>query len=545
VDDIVRRCLARHPRARWQTAHETESALRQVLTALAPGRAPAPLSTAAQARQWAAGAALAAMIGVAVWVAGIGSLRTPGAAAEPIRSLAVLPLDDLSGDPEQEYFADGVTDQLIADLAGVSALRVISRTSVMRYRRTQTPVPAIARELHVDAVIEGSAVRTGDTVRIVARLIRGGTGEIVWARSYERGMRDVVILQREVARAITAEVGVTVTPQEQARLGNERPVDPETHRLVLLGLHHAGKSTEDGLRKAIEFFESALAREPENARAHAGLADAYVGLNGFYLHPQEVMPRAKHSAETAIRFDESLAEAYATLGFIHLVYDWNGPAAEKALLRALEINPALATARLHYAAYPTTQARNQEAVREIRRAVEFDPLSIRAYSLGANLLVFTRDYEEAIELGRKGLELEPNSAFILAFQGVAYAQLGRFADGVANMKRAETLDGSPTILALEAVVFGLAGQKDAARAVIHRLEETARNRYFCPYEIGAAYATIGEAGIAYDWFREGIKGRADCMAWLGVEPWMDAFRADPRYRTLLEEIGLTPSPPRP
>ena len=295
---------------------------------------------------------VAALTGFAVWVMAGGFQRwSTSASAGQIRSVAVLPLDNLSGDPEQEYFADGMTEQLIADLAKIGGLRVISRTSVMHYRK--------AREASADhcAGIAGRRDhrRFGRPrerqVRITAKLIRGVTGEIIWAQSFERDLRDVLALQSEVARTITSKVDITLTPQEQARLASARPVDPEVHRQVLLGRHHAAKATEEGLRKAVQYFDVAIAKDPANALAHAGLAEAYTELSGFYVDPREAMPKAKRAAETALRLDESLADAHAALGYVHLVYDWDGPAAEKALLRALDLNPTLATARLNYAAY--------------------------------------------------------------------------------------------------------------------------------------------------------------------------------------------------
>ena len=305
-------------------------------------------------------------------------------------------------------------------------------------------------------------------MRITAKLISGATGEIIWAQSFERDLRDVLALQSEVARTITSKVDITLTPQEQARLASARPVDPEVHRQVLLGRHHAAKATEEGLRKAIQYFDAAIAKDPANALAHAGLAEAYTGLSGFYMDPREAMPKAKRAAETALRLDESLADAHAALGYVHLVYDWDGPAAEKALLRALALNPTLATARLNYAAYLTTQARHDEAVREVRRAVDLDPLSIRTHAIGTVLLLFTRRYDEAIELARKGLEFEPDAAFTLAFQGVAYAEQGRFDEAVDNVQRAAQLDNSLTILALQAHVLAVAGRTEQAETLIRQ-----------------------------------------------------------------------------
>jgi tetratricopeptide (TPR) repeat protein len=368
----------------------------------------------------------------------------------------------------------------------------------------------------------------------------GGSGEIIWSQDFERDLRDVLRLQREVARTITSKVDLTLTPQEQARLASAEPVDPEVHRQVLLGRYHTAKATEDALRRAVQYLDGAVSMAPANALAHASLADAYIGLSGYYVPPREAMPRAKRAAETALALDESLADAHAALGFIHLVYEWEGPAAEKALLRALGLNPTLATARLHYAAYLTTQSRREEAVREIQQAVRFDPVSIRTNALATSLLLFTRRYDDAIELARRGMEFEPHSGFALAFQGVAYAEQGRFDEAVLNMEKAAQLDQSPTILALQAHVLAVAGRKEQAKTLIQEVEASTAGRYFCPYEIASAYVSLGDADTADRWFRKGLDDRADCMAWLGVEPWIEPFRSDPRYASLLREIGLDP-----
>jgi TolB-like protein/tetratricopeptide (TPR) repeat protein len=484
---------------------------------------------------------LAAITGLAAWLLA-GRVHQPSSPrpATEIRSIAVLPLEDMSGDADQDYFADGMTEQLIADLATIRGLRVISRTSVMHYKTARKPAPAIAQELRVDGLIEGSLMRAGEKVRITAKLIEGVSGEVIWIQNFERDLRDVLTLQREVARVIGRKVNMTLTPQEQERLAVAPVVDPEVHRQVLLGRHHTAKATEDALRKAVQYFDIALAQAPENAMAHAGLAEAYMGLSGYYMPPREAMPKAKQAAEAAIGLDPSLAEAHAVLGFIHLVYDWDGPAARASLQRALELNPTLATARLHYAAYLTTQARHEEAVAEIRRAVEFDPASIRTNAIATSLLLFARRFDEAIELAQRGFEFEPN-AYALAFQGVAYAEQRRFTEAVDNLERAARLDDGATILALQAHVLALAGQKAEARKVIRRVEESTKTRYFCPYEIATAHVSLGDADTAYRWFRKGVEERADCMAWLGVEPWIESFRSDPRYPTLLRDIGLDPS----
>ena len=531
VDDIVRRCLTRDPDERWQTAGDVLRELKRASGAIAPVRM--------RQATWRWVAVLCATVtGLLawLWVAGVNRAPTTTAGGQ-IRSMAVLPLQNLSGEPEQEFFADGMTEQLIAELAKIKGLRVISPTSVMQYKGASRPLQDIVRELRVDALIEGSVVHSDDSVRITVKLIRGSTAEIMWAESYERPLRDLLALQARVARTISGEVGITLTPQEEARLAG-RPIDPEMHLQVMLGRHHLAKATEDALRKAVQYFEAAITDDPENALAHAGLAEAYSGLNGFYMDPMEAMPKAKRAAETALRLDDSLADAHAALGYVHLVYDWDGPSAEKELLRALDLNPSLAIVRLKYAAYLTSQARHDEAAQEIHRALDLDPKSIQSHTFGTLFLLFTRRYDEAIELARQGLEFEPDSAFTLAFQGYGLAERGRFKEAVDNLRRAVQLNNSPTIRAVQAHVLAVAGQKAEARRLVQQIEKESQNRYFCPYEIGSVYVSLGDRDSAHDWFRKGVDGRADCMAWLGIEPWLDPFRSDPRYQELLKDIGL-------
>ena len=538
IDELVRRCLAKNPGQRLQAAAEVLRALRQVTGSLSQVRA-RRARFARHRRQWVAGIAVAAVAGAAAWMASNGSRSSPPATPPfSIRSIAVLPLESLADD--QDYLTEAMTDQIVAGLARNGALRVIARTSTDRYKRAGKPVPDIARELQVDAIVEGSVTHAGDRIRITARLIRGPTGELLWTRSFERSLREVLTLPREVAQAIAARLDVPPALETQVGLTDVRPVDPELHRQVLLGRYLAAKSTEEELLKAIQYFDAVIARDPANALAHAGLAEAYISLSGYYMHPQQAMPRAKRAAETAARLDDSLADAHAALGYVYLVFDWDGPAAQQALLRALDLNPTLAMARLNYAAYLTSQGRYDDAAREIHTAVSLDPFSIRTYSFGTLFLLFTRRYDEAIELARKGLEFEPGSAFTIAFQGAGYSAQGRHQEALTNLERAAGLDNSLTIRALQAHVLAVAGRHDDARALLRQIEHETRARYFCPYEIATVYVSLGDQDTATRWFRKGVGDRADCMPWLGVEPWMDPYRADPRYAALLKEIGLTP-----
>ena len=534
--EIIHRCLAKDLGQRYQTAQEVQSAL-DAATLEHVGVARRWSRISARAATWGLAGVLTAALMTALIVRQRGS---PVPTPTVIRSLAVLPLENLSADPEQEYFADGMTDQLIADLSSIPTLRVISRTSVMQYKRARKPLSAIARELNVDAVVEGAVVRAADRVRISAKLIRAATEKNLWAGSYERDVDDTLALQTEVARNIAHEVDITLTTQDEARLARARRVDPAAHQLFLLGRFHANKDTEEGLNKAIEYFERAIAQDPAYAAAYAALAGVYATISSTYVHPRGAMPKAREAALAALRLDDSLAEAHAVLGFIHLIYDWDGPAAKRELERAIQLNPSLAVARTNYAAYLSTQGRLDDSIREVRRAISLDPLSLRAHADGASLLLFARRNDEAIQLAGKGIALEPNFAFGFAFQGVGYGEQGRFGEAVRSLERAARLDRSATIVALGAHVHAIAGQKDEALRLIREVEENAQKRYFCPYEIGTAYVSLRDPDTAYKWFRKGVEDRADCMAWLGIEPWIDPFRSDPRYAQLLRDVGLAP-----
>ena len=521
LDEIVRRCLDKNPGQRWQRAGDVLRALRQASEAFTTTHTRAAQSgyTIGRASRWAAGFLAVTLTAATAWVmaGGLQHWRTTTAAGR-IRSLAVLPLENLSDAEDQEHFADDMTEQLIADLATVDGLRVISRTSVMHYKAVRKPVPVIARELRVDAIIDGTVVQAGGRLRITTRLVSGATGDVLWAQAFERDLKDMLSLQSDVASSITNTMDRTMERPQVTRPKRVRAVDPAVHRQVLLARHHAAKGTEEGLRTAVEFFTRAIAADPGHAAAHAGLAEAYTELSGFYVDPRQAMPKAKHAAETAIHLDDALAEAHAALGYVQLVYEWDGPAAATALRRALYLNPTLATARLNYAAYLSTQARHEDAVREVRRAVDLDPVSVRTHAFGAMLLLFTRRADQSLELARRGLELEPKSGFILAVQGVAYAEQKRYDEAVDNLRRAAELDNSLTILALQAHVLAVAGRREQAIEVLRTVEEAAKHRYFCPYQIGTVSVSLGRFDTATALFRKGTSERADCMAWLGVEP---------------------------
>src|SRR5271155_1980359 len=316
-------------------------------------------------------------------------------ASPKIRSLAVLPLESLSGDASQDYFADGMTDELITDLGQISALRVISRTSIMTYKHAHKLLPEIARELNVDAVVEGTVLRSGEQVRITAQLIQAPDDKHLWAESYEGNLRDTLALQKEVARNIAEQIRIEVTPREQAALKSVKAIDPEAYEAYLKGRFFWNKRTADGLKKAVDYFNQAIAKAPNYAAAYSGLADTYALLGDWQyavMTPKEAMPRAKAAAMKALELDDSLGEAHASLAFCLDGFDWNFEAADREFRRAIELNPGYATAHHWYAWHLSLLGRNTEALAEMRKAENLDPLSLIINSDLAELLLIARSY---------------------------------------------------------------------------------------------------------------------------------------------------------
>src|SRR5438270_440350 len=371
---------------------------------------------------------------LAVWL-----IRSRGRAPTGIRSLAVLPLDNLSGDASQNYFADGMTDELITDLAQISALRVISRTSVMVYKGARKPLPQIARELNVDAVVEGTVLRSGDQVRITAQLIQAPADKHLWAESYEGNLRDTLALQKKVASAIAEQIRIELTPQEQAGLKKAKVVNPEAYEAYLKGRYFWNKRTADGLKAALAYFNQAIEEDPNYAQAHAGLADSYNLLGDWeygVLAPSEAYPKAKAAAIKALEQDNTLGEAHTSLAFSLDVFDWDWDSAEKEFGRAMELNPGYATAHQWYAWHLSEMARNSEAIAEMRKAEHLDPLSLIINADMAEILLVAHLNDEAIEQSRKTVEMDPNFAIAHYQLGQAFVQKHNYNEAIGEFQKA-------------------------------------------------------------------------------------------------------------
>ncbi len=485
--------------------------------------------------------ALGALVGLNV--AGLRGrvLRAVGAVGESplqIHSIAVLPLENLSGDPEEEYFADGMTEELITDLGKISALRVISRTSVMRYKGTKKPLPEIARELNVDAIVEGTVQRSSDRVRITANLLYAPSDRHLWAQTYERDLRDVLSLQDEVARAIAGQIRAKVTPREHARLASARPVNPEAYRLYLEGRYYFFKRTLPAFEKSIQLLERALEENPNSALAYAGLSESYAILP-FYGGglPKDAFPKAKAAARKALELDSSLAEAHAALGFCLLWYDWDWSAAERELRQAIELKPSYVVGHHWYAEYLSAMGRHEQAIAEIRRAQELDPVSPLLHAIGGEIYNFARRHDEAIEQCREGLELD--SSFGLAHRnlGLGYFGKGMYEEAIAEFEGADRLIGRGNRLCL-ARVYAMAGRRDAAVKMLNRFSEQCTRGEISPIGLSSLYVALGKKQRALDWLQKAYEQRDPYMVFIRVDWAFDPLRSAPRFQALLRRMNF-------
>ncbi|HEY6221457.1 MAG TPA: protein kinase, partial [Candidatus Eisenbacteria bacterium] len=418
----------------------------------------------------------------------------PSSAARPapspargtgIQSILVLPLENLSGDPEQEFFADGMTEELIADLAQIQALRVISRTSAMRYKKTQKTLPEIGRELNVEAVVEGSVRRYGDRVRITAQLIEVASDRHLWAKSYERDLSDVLALQGEVAQAIAQEIQIKLTPQEEARFAKAQRVDPRAYEAYLKGRHHWNQRTDESMLRSLEYFREAIALDPGWPTAQVGLADAYNVLGYFgALAPIDSFPKGKAAALAALRIDEGLAQAHAALAYAHHYYEWNWEAARAEYLRALELNEGDAYIHLFYMNYLSATGQHEEAVRTVDRALELDPLSMIINTAVGWARFFAGDFEGAVSRMRRSAELYPEFMPARVWFSSALEQHGLLKEALAQAERGAAVAGRiPLVLAALGRAYGRLDRVEDAEAILRELHELSKRRYVSPYDI--------------------------------------------------------------
>lgn len=478
---------------------------------------------------------LAVLVGLAVW-----KLLPASRSSPAIRSLAVLPLESLSSDASQDYFADGLTDELISDLGHIGALRVISRTSVMGYKRTRKSLPQIARELNVDGVVEGTVLRSGDKVRITAQLIDGAADRQMWSQSYEGEVRDTLALQSNVARAIAEQIRVNVNAREQAALSGRAVVDPAAYESYLKGRYFWNKRTADGLKVALAYFNQAIDEDATYAQAYAGLADTYALLGDWQyavMTPKEALPKAKAAATKALELDGGLGEAHNSLAFSLDGFDWNFDAAGKEFQRAIELNPGYATAHHWYAWHLALRRRYDEAIAEMRKAASLDPLSIVITADLAELLALAHSDDESIRWSRKALELDPDFALAHNHLGQAYLQKHMIDEAIAELRQAVTLSkGSPTCVANLARAYVASGRRAEAEQLLTDLKKRSRPDQSLGPEIAVVSAALGDHDQAMRWLERGYDERFN--PGVLIRPGFDPLRADPRFEALARRVGF-------
>jgi TolB-like protein/Flp pilus assembly protein TadD len=536
VEGIILKSLEKNPELRYSTASEVVAALQgegATRTTLSAPR------TRRGRRPWAvAGVVAAVVLATLAFVASrFGVWRWP--ALGRIESLAVLPLDDLSSGSQQGYFADGMTDALIARLAQIGSLRVISRTSVMRYRGTTKTLPEIARELHVDAVVEGAVLRSGSHVRISAQLIDAEEDRNLWANTYEREVGDVFALQRDLAEAIAGQVHVRLTAKERERLARADRVNPEAYDEYLKGRQEWSKRTKAGLEEARRHFLSAAEIDPRLGLAYAGLADVYVLLDLYSgLRADEALPRAEEAARKALEIDDQLAEAYPSLGMVKLYRRWDWAGAEADFKRAIELRPNYATAHHWYSIVLRGKGRFDEAVAQARLALELDPLSpIMNANLG-DVYFFARRFDDAIRQHRIGRDLDPAFAPTHLYLGMAFAQNGEIDSAIVSCNTARTLAGGSYALGGLGYALARAGRRPEAERILKELEGISARGQSVPFDMSLVWVGLAGADRALDWIEKACREQPSGVKDLGVDSRFDALRGTPRFRKILMQLGL-------
>jgi TolB-like protein/DNA-binding winged helix-turn-helix (wHTH) protein/Flp pilus assembly protein TadD len=470
---------------------------------------------------------------------GVRKLLWFNTASSPIRSIAVLPLENLSGDVTQDYFTDGITDALTTDLAQIRALRVISRTSAMQYKSTKKSLTLIGSELSVDAIVEGTVTRIGERVRVTTQLIDARSDRHLWAETYEDNLGDILALQSEVARAIANQIKIQVTPQEQTRLAQVQLVVPEAYEAYLRGRYLWNRRTEDSLKKAVDYFQWTVDKDPSYAPAYSGLADSYVAFASFRVSPaNDSYIKAKVAAVRALELDPRLPEALSALAMVHLYYEWNWAAAELAFKRALELNPDDGTTRMRYALALPYFGRFDDALREIARAREADPLSPVISANVGKILHLARRYEQAIAEHRKAVALDPNFGLAHNNLGLTLALTGRYEQAIAEFQRAIELSGNAEAKANLAYAYAMCGRSREAREILSELQTGTPPVYSSPFDLAVAYTGLGDRDSAFAWLEKAYEERARPLLSIKINPLFDPLHSDPRFAALIERMKV-------
>ena len=546
VERIISKALEKDRKVRYQNAADIRADLERLKRDRTSGRAVSPQSALPQ--RWPLIGILAVAVLLAVLAAfNVGGLRdqllqrTTG--TRHIESLAVLPLENLSGNAEQDYFADGMTEALTTDLARMESVQVISRSSTMQYKGAKKPLPVIARELHADVIVEGSVQRSGNRVRVTAQLIRAATDKHVWAETYERDSRDILALQDDVASAIAQQIERRLGGPQPLPLAKTPPISPEAYETYLKANYYLDQFD---LQKSIDYYSQAIKLDPNYAPAYAHMARSYFFL-GFFsvIPPEQAWGKVKEAAMLAIAKDDRLPEGHGALALAKLHYDWDFAGAEQEFKRALELNPNDADIRHDYAHYLMAMGRMAESAAESKRAVELDPVDDGLTDCLCWHSFAARQYDNSIQMARDLLVRVPDDTWEMAILGWDYEQKGMHEQAIAEFKKAVELTDkgsprfSPFYLASLAHAYALAGRQSDAEQVLHGLLERARQSYVSPFDIALIYSALGQKDTAFTWMTKAVAERSTWLVYSKWEPRLDPLRSDPRFQDLLRRIGLS------
>jgi len=468
------------------------------------------------------------------------AITPPPHVSRQTTSLLVLPLENLSGDKEQDYFADGMTDELIANLAQIHSLRVISRSTAMAYKGTHKPISEIARDLNVDAVMEGTVMRVGSRVRITAELVQVSTDHALWANTYESQIGDVLALQNRVSSAIVNEIRINLTPEDRERLAKAPAIAPEAYENYLKGRFYWNKRSDENLAKAIGYFELATRQDPHYALAYAGLSDCYaiIGSTIFgTMSVDQAAPRAREAAQRALEIDPTLAEADTSLATLKFNYDWDWPGAEQEFNNAIQLNPNYATAYQRYSLYLMAMDRIQDSFEQINRARTLDPLSISInFSLGWRLYM-ARQYDRAIDQLRNTLEMDPSYELPHLVLGQAYEEKGEFIPAIAELRKAADLSHrAPLMVSALAHAYARSGNRVEAEKLLAQMALESKTAYVSPYYFAIVYVGLGENDKALDWLDKAFADRSNGLVFVRVEPELDNLKSNPRFIALQQKL---------
>ena len=474
---------------------------------------------------------------------------TPTSALRPQRvskiidSLAVLPFENMGGDPEHEYLSDGITGSLIYILATLPKLRVMAQSTVFRYKGREIDPQAIGRELNVRAVLTGRMMHSGGSLRVGAELVDVATGSQLWGAQYDRKPGDIFVVQDEISNEIAGKLRLQLTRAEKKRLTRHHTEDAEAYRLYLKGRHHWNRWTEEGFYKAIEYFQQAVEKDPSYALAYTGLADSYVLLGwNSYLPPKETFPKGREAAMTALRLDPDLTEAHTSLAALLWLYDWRWEEAEAEFKRSLELSPTYPTGNHWYAEFVMTMGRHEEAIGRMKNGQELDPLSLIINVAVGWALYHGRRYDEAIEQLRRTVELDPNYPVTYWILGLLLGKTSCYEVALAEGEKAVRLSsGSPLMRAALAYTLGAAGRTEEARQMLDDLTAPAKKQYVAPYFFAGLYSCLGKNDLAIQCLEKSYEEHSHWLIYLHIDPSMDRLRDNPRFQDLLRRVGL-PSP---